>query len=105
MEIHHIKQQLPIQTLLNHYGVKTDKNNMAKCPFHPDKTPSFQIYGETNTFCCFSTNCHAGTGDVIDFIQLREKCTKHEAIEKAKVLLSASPERCRRGAEGTVINP
>ena len=87
MEIKEIKQQLNIQTVLNHYGVKADKNGMANCPFHPDKTPSFQIYPKSNTYCCFSSNCSAGTGDAIQFIELKEKQGKHQAILKAKELL------------------
>jgi DNA primase len=88
MEITQIKQQLNIQAVLNHYGVKADKNGMANCPFHPDKTPSFQVYPKSNTYCCFSSNCSAGTGDQIQFIELKEKQGKHQAIQKAKSLLT-----------------
>ena len=87
MEIKEIKQQLKIETVLTHYGLQADKNGMLSCPFHNDKKPSFQIYPKTNTYCCFSSNCSAGTGDQIQFIQLKEKCTKREAILKAKELL------------------
>ena len=88
MEIKEIKQQLSINAVLEHYGIKADKNGMANCPFHPDKTPSFQIYPKSNTYCCFSSNCTAGTGDQIQFIELKEKQGKHQAIQKAKELLS-----------------
>ena len=104
MEITEIKQQLTIGQGLDHYNLKADKNNMLCCPFHNDKTPSLQIYPQTNTFCCFSSNCNAGTGDVIEFIRLMEKCTKHEAILKAKSLLghtetkAAQPEDLSRVA-------
>jgi DNA primase len=47
------------------------------------------VYPQTDTFCCFSTNCQAGTGDVIRFIELKESCTKHEAILKAHALIGA----------------
>src|SRR3990170_7386079 len=87
MEISEIKQQLNIGQVLDHYNLKADKNNMLCCPFHDDKTPSLQIYPQTNTFCCFSSNCKAGTGDVIEFLRLMEKSTKHDAIMKAKALL------------------
>jgi DNA primase len=87
MEIAEIKQQLTIGQVLDHYNLMADKNNMLCCPFHNDKTPSLQIYPQTNTFCCFSSNCNAGTGDLIEFIRLMEKSTKHEAIVKAKSLL------------------
>ena len=89
MELKEIKALLSMETVLRHYGLKPDKNDRLRCPFHPDKTPSLQIYPKTNTFCCFSSNCTAGTGDTIQFIELMEKCNKHEAILKAASLVSA----------------
>jgi DNA primase len=91
MEIKEIKALLSIETVLGHYGLKPDKHDRLCCPFHPDKTPSLQIYPQTNTFCCFSSHCTAGTGDTIQFIELMEKCSKHEAIVKAASLVSSNP--------------
>jgi DNA primase len=91
MEISEIKSRLSILTVLQHYGLQADKQNRLCCPFHADKTPSMQLYVETGTFCCFSSNCQAGTGDVIAFIELYEKQGKHQAILKAKSLIN-SPE-------------
>jgi DNA primase len=91
MEIAEIKQQLTINQVLDHYNLSANKNGMLCCPFHNDKTPSLQIYPLTNTFCCFSSNCTAGTGDVIEFIRLMEKSNKHEAINKAKTLIHPNP--------------
>jgi DNA primase len=91
MEIPEIKAQLSIGTVLAHYGLKPDKHDRLHCPFHLDKTPSLQIYPKTNTYCCFSSNCTAGTGDVIQFIQLMEKCNKHEALVKAASLAGSNP--------------
>jgi len=88
MELKEIKALLSIGTVLGHYGLKPDKHDRLRCPFHPDKTPSLQIYPKTNTWCCFSSNCAAGTGDTIQFIQLMEKCNKHEALVKAASLVS-----------------
>jgi DNA primase len=90
MELKDIKAQLTIGQVLSHYGLQPDKNNRLHCPFHNDKTPSLQIYPATNTYCCFSSNCTAGTGDAIQFIQLKENCTKHEALVKATALLNGS---------------
>jgi hypothetical protein len=84
MGINDIKQRLPILKLLAHYGIKPDKNNHIKCPFHDDDTPSCKIYPETNTYHCFACG---KTGDVIQFIQDKEGCTKHGAILKAKTLI------------------
>jgi DNA primase len=91
MEIKEIKARLSMEMVLGHYGLKPDKHDRLHCPFHLDKTPSLQIYPKTNTFCCFSSNCTAGTGDTIQFIELMEKCSKHEAIIKAASLVSSNP--------------
>jgi DNA primase len=88
MDIKDIKAQLTITQVLQHYNLRADKNNKLCCPFHDDKSPSLQIYPSTNTYCCFSANCKAATGDAIQFIQLKENCTKHEALLKATSLLT-----------------
>ncbi|MBC7688238.1 MAG: toprim domain-containing protein [Aquabacterium sp.] len=90
MDIKDLKKQLSINQVLQHYNLKPDKNDRLNCPFHPDKNPSLQIYPKTNTYCCFSSNCKAGTGDQIQFIELKENCTKHEALLKATALLNGN---------------
>ena len=84
MSIEEIKAHLTMVQVLDHYHLKANQNQMLCCPFHEDKTPSMQVYPQTNTWTCFSSNCKAGSGDVIDFIMKMEKSTKHEAIVKAK---------------------
>ena len=90
MEITQIKKSLSIRKVLHHYNLEPDKNNMNRYPFHNDKTPSMKIYPETGTWTCFSSNCKAGSGDVIEFIQKKENLNKHQAILKAKSLLNGS---------------
>ncbi len=85
MEIQEIKQRLSIETVLKHYGLQANPNNMLKCPFHEEKEPSLKIYPNTNTFNCFG--CKAN-GDAIEFIQLKEKCNKHEALKKATAMIN-----------------
>jgi DNA primase catalytic core len=94
MEIAEIKSRLSITTVLQHYGLQSDRNRRLCCPFHPDTTPSLQIYPDTNTAYCFSSNCptHGKSMDVIDFIMNKENTSKHEAIIKAKALLGDVPE-------------
>jgi DNA primase len=48
-----------------------------------------QVYAETNTVFCFSSNCklHGKAIDQIDFILHQEGITKHEAINRAKELI------------------
>jgi DNA primase catalytic core len=83
MEISEIKARLSIQTVLQYYNLQPDKNNMLKCPFHADDKPSLKVYPNTNTFNCFG--CSAN-GDVIEFIQKKENCNKHQALLKATEL-------------------
>jgi DNA primase len=90
MEISEIKSRLTLSEVIKYYGLKADKQNRLKCPFHEDKTPSMQLYYKTQTAYCFSTNCktHGKAVDVIDFILHKENCTKHEAIKKAQLMMS-----------------
>lgn len=89
MTIEQIKEQLSILTVLEHYGIKPNRNKMVCCPFHDDKNPSMQVYAETNTVFCFSGNCskNGKAMDTIQFIQDKESYTKHEAILKAQNLI------------------
>jgi len=87
MKITEIKQHLSIENILRHYNLVPDKNNRLTCPWHPDKTPSLQLYPKTNSWTCFSSNCNAGSGDQIDFIMKYENISKYEAIQKATSLI------------------
>ena len=83
MEIKDIKARLNIDTVLKHYGLQPDRNNMLKCPFHEDDKPSLKIYTGTNTFNCFGCGTN---GDAIEFIQRKENLSKHQALVKAAEL-------------------
>ncbi len=48
------------------------------CPFHGEKTPSFYIYPETQSYYCFG--CGAG-GDVITFIRTAENLSYADAVQ------------------------
>ncbi len=48
------------------------------CPFHSEKTPSFYVYPETQSFYCFG--CGAG-GDVIGFIKKIDSIDYVEAVK------------------------
>jgi hypothetical protein len=58
-----------------------------------------QVYPETNTAYCFSSNCktHGKSLDVIDFVMFKESCTKHEAILKAQELAGIETTKPRSG--------
>ena len=54
------------------------RNLIGLCPFHGEKTPSFNIYTENGSFYCFG--CGAG-GDVITFIMKIENLDYIEAVK------------------------
>ena len=88
MTIEEIKQNLSIQQVLEHYQIPRKKNSCC-CPFHEDKTPSMQIFSDSNSVRCYSGNCEYSNKviDVIDFIMYKENLSKHEALKKASSLV------------------
>ena len=57
---------------------KSGRNYMGLCPFHSEKTPSFNVRPDNQFFYCFG--CHAG-GDVFTFISKIENMTFNESLE------------------------
>ncbi len=53
------------------------RNLVGLCPFHSEKTPSFTVYPDSQSFYCFG--CGAG-GDVITFIKKIENLEYVEAL-------------------------
>ena len=84
MEIQAIKTQLTLATILQHYNLKEDKNNMLRCPFHEDNTASLQVSFNQNKYKCHACD---KKGDVIQFVQDYEKLTKHEALKKCTAMI------------------
>lgn len=69
-----------VGTISNYVSVKkSGKNYMTNCPFHLEKTPSFNINPEKQFFYCFG--CQAG-GDVIKFVSMIENISYKEALIK-----------------------
>lgn len=88
-----VKDRLPIAFVLATLGVPVepaDGKLVARCPFHQDDTPSFDVYGESlSRWGCYP--CGAG-GDVLDLIQKHYSIhTFPETIDKARELLAAMP--------------
>ena len=54
------------------------RNLVGLCPFHSEKTPSFTVYPESQSFYCFG--CGAG-GDVITFVRRMENLDYIEAVK------------------------
>ncbi len=80
---------------------KTGRSYVGLCPFHGEKTGSFNVSREKGTYYCFG--CKRG-GDVIDFVMEIERVTFPEAVERLADrfgvrLPPASPEASRRKDE------
>lgn len=63
------------------------KNLVGLCPFHNEKTPSFTVYPESNSFYCFG--CGAG-GDVISFVRRMENLDYIEAVKAVAQMAGVS---------------
>lgn len=77
-----IKEKLDIVDVISDYIgelKKRGRNYVALCPFHSEKTPSFNVSREKQLFYCFG--CQTG-GDIIKFVSLYENITYIEAIKK-----------------------
>lgn len=73
-----IKSKLPIESVVGSY-IKLDKLGTkwkACCPFHTEKTPSFQVDPDKGFYYCFG--CHKG-GDIFSFVQEIEGLDFNEA--------------------------
>ena len=66
-KIEEIKEKADIVSVVSDYLSikKSGRYYTGNCPFHNEKTPSFFIYPETNSFHCFGCGKH---GDSISFV-------------------------------------
>ena len=62
-----IIEQYSMREIVERYGYAVNRNNMCKCMFHNEKTPSFKVYAKS--FYCFG--CNRG-GDIFNFVELIE---------------------------------
>ncbi len=66
------------QTISSYVQLKRrGKNLVGLCPFHNEKTPSFTVYPDSQSYYCFG--CGAG-GEVINFIRRAENLDFYEAV-------------------------
>lgn len=77
--LYQLKQNNSIESVISSYLkiTRRGRNNICLCPFHSEKTPSFTIFSNTQSFYCFG--CGAG-GDVITFIMKMENLEYFEAV-------------------------
>ncbi len=78
--IEEIRYRCDIEDVISSYvSIKRAGSNLkGLCPFHSEKTPSFVVYKDTQSYYCFG--CGAG-GDVINFIMRQENLDYVSAVE------------------------
>ncbi len=70
--------QFPIEKLINQPLKKYGNKLKGSCPLHNEKTPSFYVYPESNSFYCFG--CKQG-GNNINLIRLLYNYSFKEAVK------------------------
>ncbi|QTY26816.1 RHS repeat domain-containing protein [Flavobacterium sp. CS20] len=103
MEIHEIKSQLTLAQVLHYYHLKPDKHLRLNCPFHEDKTPSFQVYYKTQTAYCFSSNGKTHSKSFIDFIMYKENQSKEDKKVLQKILQNQTFAEPEENSEASAI--
>lgn len=77
-----LKYKTDIEDIISTYVTlkRRGSTSVGLCPFHNEKTPSFTVYNDTQSFYCFG--CGAG-GDAVGFIK---KIENLDYIDAVKVL-------------------
>jgi DNA primase len=85
-----VVDEISTTVVLQHSG----KSLKGLCPFHSERTPSFYVFRETQTWHCFG--CNEG-GDLFSFVQRQQGIDFRETLkylaEKAGVALVEANER------------
>lgn len=91
-----IRERVNIREYLERDGISfknTNQGGVGLCPFHREKTPSFNVFNDTQTYYCFGCHKH---GSIIDYVMEREGMDFKTAIsslaERFNISLKLSPE-------------
>src|SRR5499425_2466176 len=105
-----VKQQADIVRVIGEYVQlkKAGQNFRGLCPFHSEKTPSFNVHPARQIYHCFG--CGKG-GDIFSFVMELEKCEFPEAVravaEKCGIAIpqprERSPEERRENQQRAVL--
>ena len=82
-----IKAAVPVKQAAEHYGLKVNRNGMARCPFHNDRHPSLKL--NQDYFFCFG--CGA-KGDVIDLVAKLFDLSSYEAAQRLAADFGLDPK-------------
>ncbi len=100
--IYNLKNANPIESIISSYVQlkRQGRNQVCCCPFHSERTPSFTVFPDTQSFFCFG--CGAG-GDAITFIMKAENLDFTEALkflaERSGIEMPEYDNRSKQNAE------
>lgn len=100
--INEIKKRINIVDFISGFVTlrKRGKNYIGLCPFHNEKTGSFNVNGEKGFYKCFGCGEH---GDIFSFVEKYENVEFYDALkllaEKAGVELPASQHEKEKKSE------
>jgi len=74
-----------VEVLGKYMSIPNNLNRNCKCPLHKEKTWSFRIYKNTNSWFCFWCN---EWGNIVNFVSKIENISNKEAYKKLATLYS-----------------
>jgi DNA primase len=97
-----IRDRIDLADLVGRYVSlkRAGRNWKGLCPFHEEKTPSFNVHPERQIFHCFG--CGAG-GDAFRFLVLREGLAFPEAVRSLAAEVGIEVPEEERGSEAGLL--
>ena len=87
-----VRENVTARQVAEYYGLKVNRNGMACCPFHDDRTPSMKIDKRYYCFGCMAK------GDAVDYVARMFGLGLKDAAEKICADLGLAYDRDRRGS-------
>ena len=100
-----VKSRLDILEVVSHHVSlsRSGRNYKANCPFHQERTPSFYVFPDRQSWRCFGA-CATG-GDVFSFVMRAENVDFGEALQRlARQTGVALPSRQQQAGEQSALN-
>ena len=97
LSLEEFKARLPLAEIVGRYVKLTrrGREHVGLCPFHKEKTPSFNVVEDKGFYHCFGCGAH---GTAIDFVMAVEGLDFGQALERLADLTGLPPPRRTAGA-------